>query len=90
MGKVKEEKKGMSDKLPSDQLEVLEEHWGNELEKEGTKGMSGFKSSDIRNELLTELEAIRRRLSRRRERKEITGEELKEGLDAIDRLKEIV
>ena len=28
------EKKGMSDKLPSDQLGVLEEHWGNELEEE--------------------------------------------------------
>ena len=52
--------------------------------------MSGFESSEIRNELLMELEAIRRRLSRRRERREITGEELKEGLDAIDRLKEIV
>ena len=75
----------MSDKLPSDQLEVLEQHWGDELEKEGTNGMS-----EIRNALLRELEAIRRRLSRRRERREITGEELKEGLDAIDRLKEIV
>ena len=49
-----------------------------------------FESSDIRDELLTELEAIRRRLSRRRERKEITGEELKEGLDAVDRLKKLV
>ena len=48
------------------------------------------KSSDIRDELLTELEAIRERLSRRRERREITGEELKEGLDAVDRLKKLV
>ena len=34
---MSEEKKGMRDKLPSDQLEVLEEHWGDELEKEGRK-----------------------------------------------------
>lgn len=47
-------------------------------------------SFEIRDKLLNELEAIRRSLSRRRERREITGEELKEGLDAVDRLKKLV
>lgn len=46
--------------------------------------------SEIRDELLEELEGVRRRINRRHERKEITEEDLKKGTNAIDRLKELV
>jgi len=77
------------DKIGEEQLKILEPFWCDEYEDDCLGGEKR-EMSDIRNELLKELEGVRRRLSRRRERKEITGEELKEGLDAVDRLKELV
>ncbi len=77
------------DKIGEEQLKMLEQFWCDEYEDDCLGGEKR-EMSDIRNELLKELEGVRRRLSRRRERREITGEELKEGLDAVDRLKELV
>jgi len=77
------------DKIGEEQLKMLEQFWCDEYEDDCLGGEKR-EMSDIRNELLKELEGVRRRLSRRRERREITGEELKEGLDAVDRLKKLV